>query len=255
MPRPASSRASIESGSARSATRCSPTDGSAAASLAPASSRSSSSTEAPSSASRAATARPMPLAAPVTRAVRPDSGGLMAATLRGPASRRSHVAQPMIAADPCVARSHVRAEADHLQGQVHVEPAGRLAPVLAEQLADPVEPLGDGVGVDVQPLRGLAQRPAAVEPGLQGLGQPRVRARVVVEDRSERAYARTPRARPGPLPPSSSRARPRPAGSLTSPSRPRRSSASRVWRGLAPGLRDRVAAGRRRHPDRGAVEP
>ncbi len=54
--------------------------------------------------------------------------------------------------------SHAAAQASHLQRQLHIELARGVAPAGAEQLTDPLQALGDGVGVDVQTLRRLAQR-------------------------------------------------------------------------------------------------
>ena len=53
---------------------------------------------------------------------------------------------------------------------------GRVAPAVAEQRADPVQPLGDGVRVDVQPLGGLRGPAAGREPRLQGARPARCRA-------------------------------------------------------------------------------
>ena len=119
-----------------------------------------------------------------------------------------------------------------------------LLPAVAEELADPVQPLGDGVDVDVQGLGRAGGRAARAEVGGERGGQRGAPAGVVVDHRAERRPTK-PRRRGRRR--RAARRSPARSALAPSPARPSASSASAQRRASVVGAR-RPRAGPRTGP-------
>ena len=169
------------------------------------------------SASRVATAAPMPLAPPVTTRAGPKRrrGQSLGHTphARAPLLGPTCAGSPQIQPETCVVAELCRpAEPVHPQRELEVKRPGRVAPARAEQLADPVEPLRDRVGVDVQPRGGVLDPAAGGEPRVEGLDAGWCRARRRSRGPGRASPSTYAASCSGPFSPSSSRARPEPGG-------------------------------------------
>src|SRR5688572_28085662 len=77
------------------------------------------------------------------------------------------------------------AQPHQTQGELEVEGARRVAPTVAQELTDPVESLGDRVGVQVEGRRRLLEPPAAGEPRLERVDEPGPPARIPLAHRAD----------------------------------------------------------------------
>src|SRR3569833_977231 len=82
-------------------------------------------------------------------------------------------------------------ETEQAQSHLDLQGPGGLLPVVAEQEADAVEPLGDGVDMDVEAVGGPGQAASGAEVVLQRPDQRRAAVSVVVEHRAQRRAQET----------------------------------------------------------------